>query len=298
MAKDDSNNKNAASDSSKKVAKAARAGQTPAAASGRENRQLGFPAALAGIIIAGVALVAVSWNSRDAEALTPTFDNHWHVAYGIYDCQTGGFLPNLADPGTANAGIHTHGDGVVHIHPFSSSATGDDAQLIRFLEATNTEIRDDAEMTFRDREALVEGVDCDGEEAVLQVARFDPNQTEPSEILTEDLVDFRFQRDQEMVVIALAPVGFEIPPPPQANIDQAAAASPNILRTDGLNDLDSSGGAGFDDDGNLLDQDGNIILNDDGEPININDLLVEQTETGDDAGDDTESDDSDAESDG
>ncbi len=242
---------------------------------------------MVGIIIAGIALVAVSWNARDVEALTPTFDNHWHVAYGIYDCTTEDFLPNLVDPATTNAGIHTHSDGVIHIHPFSSSATGRNAELIRFLEATNTEIRDDAELTFRDREALTEeGTQCGGEDAILQVARFAPNGTEPSEVITENLNDFRFTRDQEMVVIALAPAGADIPAPPQANIDAAAAASPNILRTDGLNDLGTSGAVGANEEGIILDQDGNPLLDDEGNPINLNDLIAEA----DDADADSDSD--------
>ena len=233
--------------------------------------------ALAAIIIAGTALVAFAWNARDLEALSPSFDDHWHLGFGIYDCQTEEFLPNLEDPGVANAGIHTHGDGVIHLHPFSSSATGNNAQLERFMEATRTDIVNDEEMTFPNRAALSEGVQCGGEDAILQVARFPPGATEPSEVITENLGDFRFRQDQEGVVIALAPEGSEIPPPPQAVSDQAAEASPGVLRTDGLTDLDAGlSGEGFDSDGNLLDAEGNVVLNEDGEPaLNINDLQID-----------------------
>jgi len=233
--------------------------------------------AFAGICVLGIALVAFAWNARDVEALSPSFDDHWHLAYGIYDCTSESFLADLEDPGLPNAGIHTHGDGVIHLHPFSSSATGNNAQLERFLEATRTEIEDDERMTFSDRPALESGVQCDGEDAILQVARFAPGETTPSEVVTEDLLNFRFRQDQEAIVIALAPAGADIPPPPQASIDQAAAASPNVLRTDGLEDLNSGlTGQGFDADGNLLDGDGNVVLDENGEPaLNINDLQVE-----------------------
>jgi hypothetical protein len=244
---------------------------------GREQRSLGFPMALAGIIIAGVALVAFSWNARDLEALSPSFDDHWHLPYGIYDCETEGFLVNLEDPGIPNSGIHTHGDGVIHLHPFSSSATGNNAQMERFLEATRTDFEGDEAMTFADRPALESGVQCDGEEAILQIARFAPGETTPTEVITEDLRNYRFRQDQEGVVIALAPAGFDIPPPPQASIDQAQGASPSVLRTDGLEDLNSGlSGQGFDSDGNLLDADGNVVLDEDGNPaLNIRDLQLE-----------------------
>lgn len=274
MARSDSS-KNSASDSSKKVAKAAKAGSTPSSAVGREQRSLGFPMAMAAVIVLGTALVAFAWNARDVEALSPSFDDHWHLPIGIYDCTTDGFLPNFEDPGLANAGIHTHGDGVIHLHPFSSSATGNNAQLERFLDATRTDIVNDERMTFADRPALEEGVQCGGEDAILQIARFAPGASTPSEVVTEDLRNFRFRQDQEGIVIALAPAGADIPPPPEASVSQAAAASPNSLRTDGLGDLDAGiTGEGFDADGNLLDGDGNVFLDEDGNPININDVLA------------------------
>ncbi len=290
MARSDSS-KNSASDSSKKVAKAAKAGSTPSSAVGREQRSLGFPMAMAAVIILGTALVAFAWNARDVEALSPSFDDHWHLPIGIYDCTTDGFLPNLEDPGLSNAGIHTHGDGVIHLHPFSSSATGNNAQLERFLDATRTDIVNDERMTFADRPALEEGVQCGGEDAILQIARFAPGASTPSEVITEDLRNFRFRQDQEGIVIALAPAGADIPPPPEASVNQAAAASPNILRTDGLGDLDSGiTGEGFDADGNLLDGDGNIFLDEDGNPVNINDVLANNDDADADADADAEAD--------
>lgn len=275
VARSDSS-KNSASDSSKKVAKAAKAGSTPSSSVGREQRSLGFPMAMAGVIVLGIALVAFAWDARDVDALSPSFDDHWHLPVGIYDCTSEGFLPNLDDPGLANSGIHTHGDGVIHLHPFSSSATGNNAQIEVFLEAVRVDIVDDERMTFSDRSALEEGVQCGGEDAILQIARFAPGASTPTEVITEDLLDFRFRQDQEGIVIALAPAGAEIPPPPSESVSQAAAASPNVLRTDGLDDLNSGlDGQGFDADGNLLDADGNVVLDEEGNPaLNINDLQV------------------------
>ena len=286
VARKDSSDNNA-SDSSKKVAKAARARAT-SNASKSEGRSSGFPMALAGIIIAGSALVFFAWQGRDVAALQPTFGDHWHAPYGIWDCtigDEGGFQTPIQDPQTSNAGIHTHSDGVVHIHPFSSVATGSGATLGTFLEATEAQLEDDVALTFANRPELTEeGVTCGGEEAVLQIHRFPIGETVPSEVITENLADYRFGGDLEGFVIALAPLGADIPVPPADAQASAEASSPSVLRTDGLNDLGATGGAiGFDEDGNLLDPEGAPILDGDGEPINRADLEADiEAEVSDD----------------
>ena len=270
------------------MAKAARAGATSNAGKS-DGRSSGFPMALAGIIIAGSALVFFAWQGRDVAALQPTFGDHWHAPYGIWDCTIndgeGAFQAPIQDPQTSNAGIHTHSDGVIHIHPFSSVATGSGATLGTFLEATEAQFEDDVALTFANRPELTEeGATCGGEEAVLQIARFAPGGTDPIEIITEDLNGYRFGGDLEGLVIALAPLGAEIPVPPPDAVATAEASSPSVLRTDGLNDLGPTGGAiGFDEDGNLLDPDGAPILDGDGEPINRADLEADiEAEVSDD----------------
>ena len=292
MARKDSSNE--ASDSSKKVAKAARAGATSSSSSG-DQRALGFPMALAGIMIAGIALVFFAWNGRDVAALQPTFGDHWHAPYGIYDCTDDSFQDPIQDPETTNAGIHTHSDGVVHIHPFSSTATGNAATLGVFLEATEAQIEDDVALTFANRPELSEdGVQCGGEDAVLQIALFPAGATEPTEFITENLNDYRFTGDQDGFVIALAPLGADIPPPPADALATAQAASPSVLRTDGLTDLTSLDGAepglqdggaiGFNEDGELVGPDGVPLLDNDGEPITRADLEAEIPAGDDDDG--------------
>lgn len=227
--------------------------------------------AMLGIIILGSALVAFSWQARDAAALSPTFGDHWHLPYGIYDCTIGDFQDPLIDPQGNHAGIHTHSDSVIHLHPQSSEATGSGATMDTFLLGTTAQLDGDDAMTFADREQLAEGVQCDGEDAVLQIARFDAVTGEFVEAITEDLGDFRFTADQEGVVIALAPVGAEIPPPSAEAIEIARAASPNIFDTFNVDNIDETLGAagiGFNEEGNLVDAEENEILDADGQPIN------------------------------
>jgi len=236
---------------------------------------MGFPMAMAAIMIIGTALVAFSWTAREVEALSPTFGDHWHHAFGIWDCTTESWAPNLQDPQTSNSGIHTHGDGVIHNHPQSSLATGTGATLERFFESVREDLSDDA-VTFTDGTAISEdGAQCEGESAVLHAARFAPGANEPIEVITEDIASMRLLNDGEGYVVALVPEGSDIPAPPEDSARAAGAASPNILQTTGLSDLnlDPSGidGAtavgGFNADGVLVDDLGNPILDADGNEI-------------------------------
>lgn len=289
MARSDSSN-NSGSDSSKKVAKAAKAGATPNASVGRDKRPVGFQMAMLGIVVLGTALVAFSWNARDVQALSPSFNDHWHLPYGLYDCTIDGFQAPLVDPGTTHSGIHTHTDGVIHLHPFSSTATGNNATLDVFLSATTASFDGDDALTFTDRPALAEGVQCaNGEDAILQVARFAPNTDTDPEVFTDDLEDVRLDQDFTRIVIALAPEGFDIPAPPADAIANAEASSPNVFDTFGVDGLENqleSAGIGFDEDGNLIDAEGEVLEDAEGNPINRSvleqDIEVEESEDSDD----------------
>ena len=116
--------------SQKKIARAARAG---AATGPSERREIGFPALVGIIIVLGLGLVVWARTTRDAQP-EPTLQDHWHSAYGIYDCASDSFLAQFQsefDP----EGIHSHQDGLIHIHPFSDGVTGKKAVMGVFLDA-------------------------------------------------------------------------------------------------------------------------------------------------------------------
>jgi hypothetical protein len=58
-------------------------------------------------------------------------EDFWTAALGVEVC--GRWLPN-APPFGADTGIHSHGDGLVYLHPFSDDDAGDRATLGRFLQ--------------------------------------------------------------------------------------------------------------------------------------------------------------------
>jgi hypothetical protein len=58
--------------------------------------------------------------------------DHWHSSFSVYICDH--FVPNVPLFESAD-GIHTHGDGVIHTHPFTPAASGNNATLGFFVKA-------------------------------------------------------------------------------------------------------------------------------------------------------------------
>lgn len=195
--------------SAKKIARAEKALSSSGPS---ERRQLGYPAAVALVIVLGLALVVFARATRDAEA-SPTLQDHWHAAYGVWDCVTESFLTPFQsefDP----EGIHSHQDGLIHIHPFTSSVTGKEAKLAVFLDAMGASLSESG-LELPGGATLESGVECNGEKAIMQVIRWENAFIggEPTNVFTTSLEDVRFLNDEEAFTIARAPEGSEIPLP-------------------------------------------------------------------------------------
>jgi hypothetical protein len=121
--------------SAKKVARAARTGGR---VSSGQPRSLLFPSVLVLVVVLGISLVAYARNDRlnHANKGVPQLGDHIHEAIGFNVC--GDFLPNIPTF-ESKIGIHTHGDGVMHIHPFSQLGVGANATLGRFLKDAHDE---------------------------------------------------------------------------------------------------------------------------------------------------------------
>ena len=194
--------------SSKKVQRAARAAGRPGT-----GRNWLWPAAVVALVALGITLVVVSRDTGEASAEAPTFGDHWHAAYGVYACDD--FVAPLADQhGDAN-GIHTHEDGLIHIHPTSTQATGDKATLSVFAEETGLGIEDD-KLEIPGGKTYTEGKDkCDGKPGIVQVAVWDDPSDEAPRIVTEDMDGIKLGENQ-ILTIAFAPEGADLPKPPTA----------------------------------------------------------------------------------
>jgi hypothetical protein len=196
--------------SAKKVARAARAGGRSSA--GRQ-RNLLFPGVIGAIVLFGSALIWYAADERKGDTdVPPVIGDHWHAAFGIYVC--GEWQPDIPEFENTT-GVHTHGDGVIHIHPFSQSGAGENATLGTFLEDTDVDLSDD-ELTIGEQ-TWKEGEDqCDGEDAELVVAQWEDVSDESSEpaLLTGGLSDIRFRSDGEGYTVAFVPEGeTDIPKP-------------------------------------------------------------------------------------
>jgi len=182
-----------------------------------------FIAVIVLLVVAGGAVVALFASQRESViGVAPQAGiDHWHDAYLIHHCGTD--LPastNSNDPD----GIHTHGTGLIHIHPFNPETAGPNATLGKFVEALGGELTDDTYTPGPGElpQILSEADGCDGERAVLQVAYWENAwTTEEPEIITENLADFRFDNlSGGAVTIALLPEGAEIPKPPPDRLAQ------------------------------------------------------------------------------
>jgi hypothetical protein len=160
--------------------------------------------ALAGVVIvAGVVGIALS---RSSNADTPPIVNqdHWHAAFGVNVC--GEWLPNAPQFEDAE-GIHTHGDGLIHIHPFLSRAAGKNATVGMYLKLGGWKANDSSFHLWDDATHKT-GDKCDGKDATV---RWELNGKPQS----GNISDYRM-KDQDIIALALLPKGEEIGTPPSA----------------------------------------------------------------------------------
>jgi len=200
---------------------------------------------LVAVVVLGVTMVFFARTLR-APAEAPRVGNdHWHSAYAFYDCDR--YLPALtsqADPD----GIHSHADGVIHIHPWNSSAAGKGATLDIFSEAMGVRVSDD-EISGPGIGVLEAGSTCNGEPTVIRAARFESSAAQdlsPDDSLAnlselfvlsdeydDDFGDIRLLGDFEAFTFARIPVSAEIPPPPEERLQQALVSSAGNLLSSG-----------------------------------------------------------------
>jgi len=233
------------SSSTKKAAKLAKSGQ------GKKVRFQGgtlFPVVVTVIIVLGLALVVYARQSRpsvDASG-APQQSDHWHHAYGFYLCDTWFKLEGNAEvQGTDDfnqyqrTGIHSHDDGLIHWHPFSSAAVGSNATLGVFLDTYGVELTN-SKLTFPESQqaalesqlaaqdpqredilvwedgdkCTVDGSDKNAELKVVVWNNF--TDTDDGTTYIADFDNIRLDQDQMVVAIAFVPDDTDVSMPPWA----------------------------------------------------------------------------------
>jgi hypothetical protein len=213
--------------SAKKVARAARAGGVKQS----NQRRLAFPMAVGGIVVLGILIIVVArsgFSSVSAESPKP--GEHWHAAYGFYVCDS--FLPPLVDVTADTSGLHTHGDGIAHIHPFSNAYAGKNATLGNWGPTVGVDFGSNS-WELSDGTTYENGYDCGGQPATLSVYVWvvdDP--TAPPQVFTSDFADIRFDTDRSAFTFAVVPEGTEVPKPDTIptldNLSDVAGSSASV----------------------------------------------------------------------
>ena len=219
--------------SAKKVARLAQKGK------GRKVRFQGgtlFPAVIVGIAVVGAALIVYSRASIPDQNVPPTVEDHWHASYGFYACDQ--WLPDLQgnkeelstaggllNEGFRRTGIHSHDDGVIHWHPYSSAATGRNAKLGVFLDVYGIKLSDTKIEFPADQGGAVyeegvtkctdaDGKSVDGEVVVYAFEAFNSPDDYSTYITNFD--DIRLKQDGMAFSVVFAPAGTQAQLPPSA----------------------------------------------------------------------------------
>jgi hypothetical protein len=242
----------APSSSAKKVARLASRGK------GKKVRFQGgsvFPIAVFLVIILGLVAIVYGRESRPSDGSgVPRVndgvntDAHWHAAFGIYICDT--FEPKIvgtkeetgiaADGTTVLTndkfkilGVHSHEDGIIHYHPYSTKSSGNRAKLGVFLDVYDIKITDTELKMPPDQGGETWSTDdtkCDGKDTDLIVRVWD-SYADPAvhhDVVT-DFNNIRITNDGMVFVIAFVPKGTDIPQP------DWAAQLPTLGAADGGN---------------------------------------------------------------
>ena len=213
----------------KKVAKVAKVARTGGGRTKRGQTSWFFPTLLICLSILGVFLVAFSRAQRQPDLSRPRIGDHWHSAIGFNVC--GAFAPNVPDNNQDPLGIHTHGDGVVHTHPFSSQSAGTRATLQIFLDTLDIRVTDN-ELRLPGGDTKKNGERCETGPASIRVKVWDTRApTDNGRIVAGDPGDIRLG-DNQLITVAFLPEGTDIPrPPSEGQLDRLTDLGPTPSTT-------------------------------------------------------------------
>ena len=220
--------------STKKAARLTQRGKTRAV---RFQGGTLFPFIVALVVVLGLGTIVYARQSQPGfDTSPPTINSHWHAAYGFYICgewyQLGGDLEDRNTQGQVTntpylqTGVHSHDDGVIHWHPFTSRAVGNRATLSVFLDVYDVEFNQDR-LRFPDNQTMgawgpgaefVPGeTQCDGQDADLSMVVWGSYQdTGPGVRYIANFENVRIQNDGMVFAMAFMPRNEPVPMPPWA----------------------------------------------------------------------------------
>lgn len=179
---------------------------------------------VAALLTAGVLLDVGGFASANTERPVATKD-HWHAAFGVWSCNRWlAPIPEGEDP----TGIHTHGDGLIHIHPFDERAAGSKAILRRFLEATFLSV-DAKRIEIPKQAPLLAGSDCKGKKTEITAVVWRSVKDRQPVVVTKDIGSIRLA-DGQAIALVHAPKGTipSLPPSIDELVEPADLPLPDL----------------------------------------------------------------------
>ncbi|MBV1893225.1 MAG: hypothetical protein KUG57_04200 [Ilumatobacteraceae bacterium] len=227
------------SSSTKKAARLAQKGK------GQKVRFQGgtlFPMIVAIVIVLGLALVFYARESRPAaDASAPQLEDHWHHAYGFYLCDTWFQLQGNAEERDSSGftnkefertGVHSHEDGLIHWHAYSTAAVGRRAILGVFLDVYGVDLTNNklvfpseqrAFLPYENETGVFEGgettcvIDGKEEKGEIKVVVWENyTDTDSGTTYIADYNNIRLDSDAKVVAIAFVPDDTDVSMPPWA----------------------------------------------------------------------------------
>lgn len=141
--------------------------------------------------------------------------SHWHAGYIVRICDDVlAPFDSTDDP----LGIHSHADGLMHIHPFVPEAGFEQATLSHFADAMGFELGT-GELVLPGGGVWRDGDECNGVPGRVFVDRWSgPGAAGSIERIFDDPQDLRFEADGELYQIAFAPADSPPVVPPSLSL--------------------------------------------------------------------------------
>jgi hypothetical protein len=179
------------------------------------------------VVLLGVGLIIYGKAHRANANTTPPLANaqndpsgngHWHAAYAFYVCDKEVPFIQVETPNDLNGipvGLHTHGDGIIHIHPFSTASSGSNAKLGKFAETAGWKITDTTleipEGKYKNGDTCT--VNGKKEKAKVKVAVWETRNAAKPVIYTSGFKNIRFTANEMLITIGFVPDGVDLPKP-------------------------------------------------------------------------------------
>jgi hypothetical protein len=173
----------------------------------RKSGTLGFAAIIGVIGLLGIIGIVASKGGDAGAQAGPDIGEHFHAALGINIC--GQWKPNTPQYESAK-GLHSHGDGFIHMHPYSRAGANENATVGLFLTQADEKVTNNS-ITLGDGTDLENGDECANLDKKPGTLRWSVNGKEkkgnPARYVPSD---------RDVIAIAFLPDGEEIGTPPIA----------------------------------------------------------------------------------